>query len=290
MSDVTEHAPAKLNLHLHVTGRRPDGYHLLDSLVVFAEVGDDIVVSDAADGLTLAVTGPFAASLRGTEAGDNLVMRAAAALRAAHGVARGARIELCKNLPVASGIGGGSADAAATLRALRRLWRIEAPVAPTLALGLGADVPVCLGGVPVRMGGIGEVLAPAPRFPTLHLVLANPGVGVSTPSVFRARAGEFRAPAALPASWPDAGAMARDLAALQNDLEAPAIALEPRIGTVLETLRASDGCLLARMSGSGGTCLAMFATAADAVRAASTCRDRGWWSWAGKSCCNASIR
>ena len=288
MNHVTEHAPAKLNLHLHVTGKRDDGYHLLDSLVVFAEIGDDIVVREA-DGFSLAITGPFAGALQGDAGGDNLVMRAAAALQAAHGITRGAQIELRKNLPVASGIGGGSADAAATLRALRRLWRIEARIAPALACGLGADVPVCLRSVPVRMSGIGEVLGPAPAFPVLHLALANPGVGVSTPAVFRARTGAFRAPAALPAAWPDAGAMARDLTALANDLEAPAIALAPAIGAVLATLWAIPGCLLARMSGSGGTCLALFATAAEAGRAASACDERGWWSWAGTSSCGASI-
>ncbi len=288
MTRVAEHAPAKLNLHLHVTGRRADGYHLLDSLVVFAAVGDEIVAEDA-DALTLAITGPFAAALRGTEA-DNLVIRAAAALQAAHAIGRGARIELRKNLPVASGIGGGSADAAATLRALRRLWNIEAPIDPALALGLGADVPVCLGSTPVRMSGVGEVLAAAPVLPAMHLALANPGVGVSTPAVFRARTGAFRAPASLPRAWPDVVAMARDLAALANDLEAPALALEPAIGAVLATLRASPGCLLARMSGSGGTCLALFATAGEAAAAAAACNAQGWWSWSGESCRGASIR
>ena len=283
MNRVAEHAPAKLNLHLHVTGRRADGYHLLDSLVVFADIGDDLLATEA-DELTLAISGPFAGALAGTGA-DNLVLRAAAALRARHRIERGARLELRKNLPVASGIGGGSADAAAALRALGRLWGIDAAADHALAVGLGADVPACLRSIPVRMGGIGDRLDPAPVLPgTFFLVLANPGVEVSTREVFRARGGAFRPAAGLPTHWPDAPTMARDLAALFNDLEAPAIALEPLIGDVLALLRAAPGCLLGRMSGSGGTCFGLFETPAQAARASSACQARGWWSWSGKTC------
>ncbi len=249
--------------------------------MAFAGVGDRIEVEDA-DALSLAVSGPFASALAGSPDADNLVLRAASALRDAVGGGRGARITLHKALPVASGIGGGSADAAATLRALRRLWDIALPIDAALALRLGADVPVCVGSRPVRMGGIGEQIEPPPAMPPMHLALANPGVGVATPAVFRARTGPFRERAALPAAWPDARAMARDLAVLANDLEAPAIALEPRIGAVLAELGASAGCLLARMSGSGGTCFALFETAQEAAAAAASCARRGWWSWSGR--------
>ena len=173
---LTEPAPAKVNLYLHLTGRRDDGYHLLDSLVVFAGIGDTLSAAPA-ETLSLQVTGPFAAGLAGEP--DNLVLRAARALAAAAGVAAGAHLVLDKHLPVASGIGGGSADAAAALRLLCRLWRVTPQPAALarLAAGLGADVPVCLAGHAARMGGIGERLEPAPVLPACGIVLVNPGIG-----------------------------------------------------------------------------------------------------------------
>ena len=222
-------APAKVNLALHVLGRRADGYHLLDSLVAFAAVGD-VVRVEPAERLALRVTGPFAAALAGEA--DNLVLRAARALAARHGIAPCAHLTLEKHLPVASGIGGGSADAAAALRVLARLWEVSDATAE-LALALGADVPVCLAGRPARMGGIGEALAPAPRLPACGLVLVNPGVAVATQAVFRLREGDFSPPLTLPPAWPDAAAMAEDLARLGNDLEAPAMRVQPAIGVVL---------------------------------------------------------
>lgn len=264
---------------MHVVGRRDDGYHLLDSLVAFADFGD-VVHAAPADALSLAVTGPFAAGLAAEP--DNLVLRAARALAEAVGGAPGARLTLEKHLPVASGIGGGSADAAATLRALCRLWQVTPPmdVLARLALQLGADVPVCLAGQPARMGGIGEKLAPAPRLPRCGVVLVNPGVAVATPAVFRAREGAFSSPAALPERWPDAAAMATDLQGLRNDLEAPARRICPVIGDVLAALAAQPGCLLARMSGSGATCIGLFADAAGAAGAAARIARDGWWSQA----------
>ena len=211
------------------------------------------------------------------------MLRAARGLAELAGVRGGARLTLVKTLPVASGIGGGSADAAAALRLLGRLWGV-APAAEALralALRLGADVPVCLTGRPARMGGVGDMLSPAPDLPACGLVLVNPGVAVSTPDVFRARSGRFSAPAALPSGWPDAVAMARDLAALGNDLEPPAVTLCPVIGTVLAALRAAPGCLLARMSGSGATCFGLFADAVAAAAAAEGVRRPGWWVWGG---------
>ncbi|MBY0335235.1 MAG: 4-(cytidine 5'-diphospho)-2-C-methyl-D-erythritol kinase [Acetobacteraceae bacterium] len=271
-----EAAPAKVNLYLHVTGRRPDGYHLLDSLAVFGPAADR-VSAGAGEGLTLTLDGPFGVALQ-AEA-DNLVLRAARLLAESAGVEPRAALRLTKRLPVASGIGGGSADAAAALRALARLWGVSVPLEP-LAAKLGADVPVCVASRPARMRGVGEVLDAAPGLPRCALLLVNPGVALPTPEVFWARQGGFRPEAALPASWPDAEAMARDLRALANDLEPPAIALRPVIAEVLAAIAAQPGCLLARMSGSGATCFGLFADAALA-EAAARALPAAWWREAG---------
>jgi 4-diphosphocytidyl-2-C-methyl-D-erythritol kinase len=269
----TSFAPAKVNLYLHVTGRRADGYHLLDSLAVFPAVGDVVGVAPAAD-LALSISGRFGAVLRAEP--NNLLLRAARLLRPGAGVA----LTLEKNLPVASGIGGGSADAAAALRLLSRYWDISASLHEA-ALALGADVPVCLDSAPARMGGIGDILAPAPRLPRFGIVLVNPGVAVATPSVFKARQGAFSAAAALPEAWHDARDMAMALGRLTNDLQAPAVALQPVIGEVLNRLESLHGALLARMSGSGATCFAIFATPEEATAAAEKISRPGWWSWGG---------
>jgi 4-diphosphocytidyl-2-C-methyl-D-erythritol kinase len=277
---LTESAPAKVNLYLHVTGRRDDGYHLLDSLAVFASATDTLRAAPHHD-LALEVTGPFAAGLSADS--SNLVLRAARALAAATGQRAGARLVLEKHLPVASGIGGGSADAAATLRLLCRFWGIAPPSAALqeIALGLGADVPVCLRSVSCRMGGIGERLNDVPALPRAGLALVNPGVAVATTDVFRARTGGFSAPASLARSWPDAAALAADMQRTRNDLELAARRLQPAIGTVLDAVAAQPGCLLARMSGSGATCFGLFASEGAAAEAASALRRPGWWSWSG---------
>ena len=275
----TEEARAKVNLYLHVTGRRADGYHLLDSLAVFPAVADRLGATPA-DTLSLAVEGPFAAALAGEA--DNLVLRAARRLAEAHGIRTGARLVLHKALPIASGIGGGSADAAAALRLLSRLWGV--PIPAGLALALGADVPVCLAQAPARMQGVGEVLAEAPRLPRFGMVLANPGLAVPTPAVFRARAAAgagFTPAATLPPAWADATAMAAALAGTANDLMQAAIALCPPIAEVLAALAALPGCRLARMSGSGATCFALFDNPAEAEAAAATLARPGWWVWGG---------
>ena len=274
-----EHAPAKINLTLHVTGQRADGYHLLDSLVVFAGACDGVTASEA-DALSLAVTGPFAASLVD---GDNLVLRAARALAASAGIVPRAALALDKRLPVASGIGGGSADAAASLRALVRLWRLDVGAADlhAVAAGLGADVPVCLESRPRLMSGIGEILSPAPAVPPCGILLVNPGVGLATQAVFRARSGPFSQPTGLSAPWADAAAMARDLAQARNDLQAPAVGLCPAIGAVLAALSADPDALLVRMSGSGATCFALYKTADRAVEAAAMPARPGHWCWGG---------
>ncbi len=275
-----EPAWAKVNLYLQIVGKRTDGYHLLDSLAVFPAVGDRLSVApDSA--LSLVLTGPFGASLVAEP--DNLVLRAARALQALCATSAGARIVLEKRLPVASGIGGGSADAAAALRLLCRLWNVRPDSRDLVAIAakLGADVPVCLQSSPARMQGIGDVLAPAPDLPDVGLVLINPGVAVSTPDVFRARSGGMSPVPDLPARWPDSATMARDLGMLRNDLEPPAIGLCPVIGTVLEALRAQSGCLLARMSGSGATCFGLFESPAVASHAAVNLAHSNWWIWGG---------
>jgi 4-diphosphocytidyl-2-C-methyl-D-erythritol kinase len=277
---LTEPAPAKVNLYLHRTGRRHDGYHLLDSLVVFAGIGDTLSAAPA-ETLSLHVAGPFAAGLAGEP--DNLVLRAARALAAEAGVTAGAHLVLDKHLPVASGIGGGSADAAAALRLLCRLWRLAPQPAALarLAAGLGADVPVCLAGNAARMGGVGERLGPAPMLPACGIVLVNPGIQVATAEVFRARHGPWSEPAALPAGWDDAAAMAADLGGLRNDLEPPALALRPVIGDVLDELATTPDCLLARMSGSGATCFGLYRDAPMARAALGPLQKPGRWCWAG---------
>jgi 4-diphosphocytidyl-2-C-methyl-D-erythritol kinase len=276
---LSEAAPAKVNLYLHVTGRRDDGYHLLDSLVVFAGAGDSLSGTPA-DTLSLELRGPFAAGLATEQ--DNLVLRAARSLAAATGVAGGATLTLDKHLPVASGIGGGSADAAAALRLLSRLWQLPSTdLLFGLAAQLGADVPVCLAGQPARMGGIGERLEQAPALPAGGLLLVNPGVAVATADVFRARQGGWSPQAVLPLGWSSMSAMAADLGELRNDLQPAAIHLQPLIGAVLATLEATPGCLLARMSGSGASCFGLYADAEAACRAAEALPDPDWWRWAG---------
>lgn len=267
-------APAKVNLYLHVTGKRADGYHLLDSLAVFPDVGD-VVEAEAADELSLSLGGAFGAVLQAEP--DNLLLKAARALAPG----RGAALKLEKNLPVASGIGGGSADAAAALRALSSLWDVQKADLSGIALGLGADVPVCLRSVPARMQGIGEILAPAPRLPEFGIMLVNPGVAVPTPAVFKARKGSFTPPPLLPAIWADARAMVQELKRCTNDLQTAAISLQPVIGEVLAALNALPGTLLARMSGSGATCFALFATPDEARAAAALISPPGWWRWGG---------
>jgi len=278
---VTELARAKINLYLHVTGRRADGYHTLDSLFAFANVGD-VIRARSSVNLSLCIAGPFAAGLVAGE--SNLVLRAARALQrvaGASGRVMGAELSLRKNLPNASGIGGGSADAAATLRALCRLWklRIRPRALAAIALSLGADVPACLLSRPVSASGIGETLRPAPAMPDAALVLVNPGVALATPDVFRRRSGPFSRPRRIRRAAPTAEALALTLAARSNDLTAAAIELCPTIDTILNALESSEGCLLARMSGSGATCFGLYRRRGQAARAARAiaAAQPHWW-------------
>ncbi|AWB50437.1 4-(cytidine 5'-diphospho)-2-C-methyl-D-erythritol kinase [Gemmobacter aquarius] len=267
---VTEFAPAKINLALHITGQRADGYHLLDSLVVFADAGDRVTV-ETSDALTLAITGPQSARLVAED--DNLCLRAARAM----GIT--AAIALEKHLPVASGIGGGSSDAAATLRALSRLSGKPLPE-PAAVLQLGADVPVCLTGRPARMSGIGETVTPLPHaLPPAWLLLVNPGAGVSTPQVFKALTRRDNAPLQAVPRLANTAELAAWVAMQRNDLEPPALTLLPQIARVKAALSAQQGCLLARMSGSGATCFGLFSDPLTAHAAAAAIRSvqPDWW-------------
>jgi len=271
-------ARAKVNLYLHVTGKRADGYHLLDSLIVFADTGDEISLAPA-DKLSLTIDGPFA---EGLGAGpDNLVLRAAQALQEVCGARRGAVIRLTKNLPVASGIGGGSADAAATLSGLCGLWDVAPGRAAlhAIAARLGADVPVCLDGVASFVGGIGEELAPARGLPPAWLLLANPKIATPTPAVFKARHGPFSNAARWRDPPRDFAAFAARLQSTANDLTEAAISVTPAIRDVLVALAALPGCVLARLSGSGATCFGLFADEAGARAAENRLRaqEPGWW-------------
>ncbi|NIA71615.1 4-(cytidine 5'-diphospho)-2-C-methyl-D-erythritol kinase [Pelagibius litoralis] len=268
---------AKINLTLQVTGRRDDGYHALSSLVVFAEHGDVLRFQES-DVLNLTIDGPFAAGL--SAAADNLVLRAAEGFSALAGRPLNVAVTLIKNLPVAAGIGGGSADAAAVLRGLCSLTGLspDDPSLLDLALQLGADVPVCLAARTVVMSGIGEVLRPVVAFPALALVLVNPGVPLSTAAVFKARQPAFsRADEQLPP--PDFDTLLDWLGERPNDLEEAARRLSPVVPRVLDSLAATPGCRLARMSGSGATCFAIYENHADAESAALALRgaEPGWW-------------
>lgn len=260
---VTEDACAKINLALHVTGQRPDGYHLLEMLVTFARYGDRLGF-ELADADDFTLSGQFADVLA-DDPGTNLVLRARDLLREASGGAPHVRIHLEKNLPVASGIGGGSADAAATLRGLMRLWDLALPAetVAALALKLGADVPMCLKSAPLIARGIGEEIETADGLPSFAMVLANPLKGVSTPEVFRRLATKSNPPLVLIKTlhWMEA------IRATRNDLEPPARELVPEIAEISNMLTA-EGAQFTRMSGSGATCFGIFETPVAALRAA----------------------
>jgi len=261
---LAETAYAKINLALHVRRRRADGYHDLETVFAFAEDGD-LLVAEPAEHLSLAIDGPFGDAL--TADVDNLVLRAAAMLREAAGVRAGAVIRLTKRLPIASGIGGGSADAAATLRLLARLWGTTGTDLTAIAGALGSDVPACVASVAAFGEGRGERLSALDlgRWAGAPMLLVNPGDAVSTAAVFRNWDGVDRGP--LDPGLPFGG---------RNDLERPARAIAPRIGEVLDALAAAS---VARMSGSGATCFALFEDVAmrDALAATIRRNHPGWW-------------
>ncbi len=295
-ASLTLAAPAKLNLYLHITGRRPDGYHLLDSLVAFTTLADLVeLADDAAFGVS--ATGPFAEVL-GTGDG-NLALKSARALADWSGGGRFARIDVVKNIPVAAGLGGGSADAAAVLFGLRRVWRLDNAPLAEIGVAIGADVPVCLASQPAFMKGVGETLGPMVSLPDAGLLLVNPGVMLETGAVFAAYdqesagggegdgdgegGGEVRPRPALDPAPADALALARALGGTGNDLTAAARTLAPEIGAVLEAITAAEGCLLTRMAGSGPTCFGLFDDEAAAAAAwqAIIASAPQYWCWAG---------
>lgn len=276
---LRDFAPAKVNLTLHVRGRRADGWHALESLVAFADVGDDLVLMPDTT-LALEVAGPTAA--QSGPADDNLILKAARALAEQVPGLRAGRFILTKRLPVAAGIGGGSSDAAAALRLLARLnaLSLDDPRLMAVARAIGADVPVCLDPQARMMSGVGEALSVPVKLPGLPAVLVNPGVGVATPEVFRSlglKAGEsLRSDAHPPCS--DVTDWSALLAAYHNDLTAAACRVAPVIGDVLAAME-TTGCRLVRMSGSGATCFGLYGTATAATTAAaalSTAHPR-WW-------------
>ncbi len=268
---LSETAYAKINLALHVRKRRNDGYHELETLFAFAEDGD-LLKAEPADAFSLTITGPFAKGL--TAGPDNLVLRAAALLAERIGIAAGAAFTLEKRLPVASGIGGGSADAAAALRLLARLWHIglDAKMLSAVAAEIGADVPACIASTTCLGTGIGDKLTPVDscELSGVPLLLVNPGIACPTGPVFQAWDGLDRGPLDV-AEWTNG----------RNDLEAPAISLHPEISEVLTELRSTDA-RLARMSGSGATCFALYETKAlrDAAQRAIASACPKWWTMA----------
>ncbi|WP_194362021.1 4-(cytidine 5'-diphospho)-2-C-methyl-D-erythritol kinase [Rhizobium daejeonense] len=284
-AEVVEAAPAKINLALHVTGQRADGYHLLDSIVTFAEDACDRLTFTLAEQDGFSLSGRFGALLSSDAAGQdgNLVLKARDTLRSAleeqGQSAAPVAIMLQKNLPIASGIGGGSADAAATLRGLMRVWNATLPAEAlsTIALRLGADVPMCLAGRPLRARGIGEDIETLPAMPALSMVLANPLKGVSTPEIFRRQTQKDNPPVGTPPDGSDIGEWLAFLKTARNDLEPPARAILPDIDFISQML-VESGALFVRMSGSGATCFGLYGDhAAAETAAAKLSRERPDW-------------
>ena len=272
---VVEAAPAKINLALHVTGRRADGYHSLETLVAFADLGDELEARPARRD-SLSIDGPFAAGLGNGE--TNLVLRALAAFRRRwpRALPDGIDLRLAKNLPVAAGLGGGSADAAAALRLFAAMAAADIAFADLLELarGLGADVPMCLYSQPAEVRGIGEIVLPLRHFPPGHVVLVNPLVPVVTADVFRRlerRDNPGLPDLADPLTRP--AQLGLWLAETRNDLETPAIAMVPVVANLIAQLRVANGCILARMSGSGATVFGLFGSSAQAHQAAHDLRE-----------------
>lgn len=278
MAAIRERARAKVNLDLHVLGRRPDGYHTVDTLIAFTAFGDTVDMEPAPT-LSLSLTGPFAAGLPVDD--DNLVLKAARGLQSLAGIRAGASLRVAKNIPAAAGLGGGSADAGAALRGLCRLWQIAPPAPDLLALAasLGADVPACLGSQPVRGTGTGTDLAPLVLPAGVGCILVNPRVSLTTATVFRGLRAPFGAAPSPLVNGMDRHALMAALALRRNDLEVPAIAACPEIADVLAALRALPACWLARMSGSGASCFGVFDSlpAAEAAAAALAADRPAWW-------------
>lgn len=268
-------APAKVNLYLHVVGKRPDGYHLLDSLFVFADYGDKISVEQD-DHLSLTVLN---SDLSCGE--DNIIIKATRKLANFFGIEPNVKIILEKNLPIASGIGGGSTDAAATLLALIQLWNVQISRENLLkiALELGADVPSCIEKIPVQVAGIGEVLTPAPQLPKLAMILMNPNKPVSTPQIFKTRKPIFTEAKPFLHDISDIDEFIAELKKRHNDLQSTACEIEPAVADVLSVFAENSLTLFSQMSGSGGTCFGLYRTEDDAEQAVKVFKSHHpeWW-------------
>jgi len=273
-------APAKINLYLHVTGKREDGYHLLDSLVAFTNIGDALRLEEAPS-FDLEIKGPMAEGLKNEDRESNLVVRAARALAEEAGRPLNVKLTLTKNLPMASGIGGGSSDAAAALRVLAEYWGMP----PTdsrlyrIAASLGQDVPCCIDAATCYFRDIGNVTDPGPDLPHTDIVLVNPNKPLPTPEVYKARQGAFSGAGRFEEDPQNAVELAAMLHERRNGLTGAACRLVPEIREVLETLSASPNCQLARMSGSGATCFGIYANRAAARQAAAQIYEKhpSWW-------------
>lgn len=282
---LTVFAPAKINLYLHVTGRLDNGYHLLDSLVAFADIGDEISIEPAPE-FKFSIEGPYANAFGPKDRdhspdSSNLAVQAVWLLAQSAQKVPNVRIRLTKNLPLASGIGGGSSDAAAVIWGLLEWWKIpkQAPYVQGLMARLGADVPVCLKCRPARVRGIGDILDPAPALAEIPVVLINPGRPCMTGEVFSRFSGKFREPVALTSGLEKIDALVSFLNQQDNDLLRPALEMVPEIGNILSALAPQDGCLFTRMSGSGATCFGLFENEVFALKAAQDLRrdNPDWW-------------
>jgi 4-diphosphocytidyl-2-C-methyl-D-erythritol kinase len=274
-------APAKINLYLHVVGRRADGYHLLDSLVTFVDgVGDRLRIIPA-EAFSLHIEGEAAGALAATAVNDNLVTRAAHALAKATGKRLNCKIILDKDMPIASGIGGGSSDAAACLLGLCQFWQIDADmeILMPIARSLGQDVVACLTQQTCYFRGIGDEIAESPSLPKAAILMVNPRQPVPTPAVFAARSGAFSQAAEFASRPTDLAALIKSLESCRNDLTAPALTIAPVIKQCLQALQNSEACLYTTMSGSGATCFGLFADSAQAAAAGTKLRQHhpDWW-------------
>ena len=273
-------APAKINLYLHITGRRADGYHYLDSLVAFTNIGDTLRL-EPSDHFEFSIEGPMADELRAFDPESNLAVRAVRMLSAELNKPLTGKLTLVKNLPIASGIGGGSTDAAAALRlfAAREKMPPDAALLHSIAASLGQDIPCCLAGETCYFRDIGNVTDPGPKLPLTHIVLVNPGLSLPTPSVYKARTGTFSAPAQLSETPQTPQELATMLHERNNDLTTSAISLCPAIADILAAIAAQEDCLLVRMSGSGATCFGLFADRSSTKKAATALHQAhpDWW-------------
>lgn len=282
---LTIFAPAKINLYLHVTGRLDNGYHTLDSLIAFADIGDQIIIEPATD-FKLSIDGPYAGAFNAKERdasphSSNLLVQAVWSIAQAAQKVPNVHISLTKNLPLASGLGGGSADAAAAIWGLLEWWEIsnQASYLPGLMARLGADIPVCLHCRPTRVRGIGDVLDPVPLLDEIPVILINPGKPCPTAEVFMHYAHDFKEPIPLPDDLEDFSTLVEFLRFQDNDLSRSACEIVPEIKSIIEALQGQDGCALARLSGAGATCFGLFKSEKDAQKAAReiSANNPDWW-------------